>query len=94
MTPETKPDSDAAVSLLKQRELLRLEMRIQRQVIAQQLGPVREENTGYPRSKTMRFLQQRPGLVTKLALELATVLVGARFIKSFSTAVGFARMLR
>ncbi|MGH8107308.1 MAG: hypothetical protein ACREO1_01140 [Arenimonas sp.] len=92
MTTDTK--TDTPISLLKQRELLRLEMRIQRQVIAQQLGPDPEENSGYPRSKTMRFLQQRPGLVTKLALELATVFVGASFIKSFSTAVGFARMLR
>ncbi len=92
MTPDTKTDSPH--SLLKQRELLRLEMRIQRQVIARQLGPDREENTSFPRSKTMRFLKQRPGLTTKIALELAAVLVGTRFIKSFSTALGFARMLR
>ena len=91
MTPDTKTDS--SMSLVKQRELLRLEMRIQRQVIAQQLGPA-QENASFPRSKTMRFLKQRPGLATKIALELAAVLVGTRFIKSFSTALGFARMLR
>jgi len=92
MTTEAKPET--TLSLLKKRELLRLEMRIQRQIIAQRLGPERQENTGYPRSQTMRFLTERPALVAKIALQLATVFAGAGFVKSMTSAIGVARIFR
>ena len=79
------------VPLAEQRQALRQKIRSQRQLIARQLGPDREVNTAYPRSNIMRFFVQRPGLGGKLVAELATVLIGARFIKSMGAAIGFAK---
>lgn len=82
------------VSLAVQRETIRRKIHAQRELIISRLGPDPEENTAYPRSNTMRFFTQRPGLATKLAMQLAGVFVGARVLKSVSAAVGFAKMLR
>ena len=83
------------VSLAAQRENIRRKIHAQRELIESGLGgPDSEENTAYPRSHTMRFFADRPGLATKLAMQLAGVLVGARVLKSVSAAVGFAKMLR
>lgn len=85
---------EVEVSLATQRETLRRKIHAQRELIENRLGPDRVENAAYPRSNTMRFFTQRPGLATKLAVELAGVFIGARFIKTVATAIGFAKNLR
>ncbi len=82
------------LSLVEQRELLRRKLRAQRVLITEQLAPPQAENSTYPRSNIMRFLNQRPGLAGKLAFEFAALLAGGRFIKSISKAVGFAKILQ
>lgn len=82
------------VSLAVQRENIRRKIHAQRELIQNRLGPDPAENTAYPRSNTMRFFTQRPGLATKLAMQVAGMFVGARVLKSVSAAVGFAKMLR
>ena len=61
-------------SLVEQRQSLRRRLQAQRQVIAQQLAQETGMNAGYPRSRTMRFLTQRPALVIRLLVGLATLL--------------------
>ena len=61
-------------SLVEQRQSLRRRLQAQRQVIAQQLAQESGMNAGYPRSRTMRFLTQRPALVIRLLVGLATLL--------------------
>jgi hypothetical protein len=61
-------------SLVEQRQGLRRQLQAQRQVIAQQLGQESGMNAGYPRSRTMRFLTQRPALIIRLLVGLATLL--------------------
>lgn len=75
-------NASTKVSFVEQRQTLRQQLLAQRQLIAHQLGPAPEVNSGYPRSMTMRFLTRRPGLATSLFVEIATLLIGARFIKS------------
>lgn len=82
------------VSLAEQRENIRKKIHAQRELIESGLGPDPVENTVYPRSHTMRFFTRRPGLATKLAIQLAGAFVGARVLKSVGAAVGFAKMLR
>ena len=61
-------------SLVEQRQSLRRRLQAQRQVIAHQLAQESGMNAGYPRSRTMRFLTQRPALVIRLLVGLATLL--------------------
>jgi hypothetical protein len=61
-------------SLLEQRQSLRRRLQAQRQVITQQLGQETGMNGGYPRSRTMRFLTQKPALIIRLLVGLATLL--------------------
>jgi hypothetical protein len=61
------------ISLLQQRESLCRRLQAQRQVIAKQLGPESGMNGSYPRSRTMRFLTQRPALIIRLLVGLATL---------------------
>jgi len=61
-------------SLVEQRQSLRRRLQAQRQVIAQQLAQESGMNAGYPRSRTMRFLTQRPALVIRLLVGVATLL--------------------
>jgi hypothetical protein len=61
-------------SLVEQRQSLRRQLQAQRQVIAQRLGQESGMNAGYPRSRTMRFLTQRPALIIRLLVGLATLL--------------------
>ena len=82
------------VSLAVQRENIRRKIHAQRELIQNRLGPDPEEYSSYPRSHTMRFFTHRPGLATKLAMQLAGAFVGARVLKSVGAAVGFAKMLR
>ena len=49
-------------------------LQAQRQVIAQQLGTVPGTASGFPRSKTMRLLTQRPATVVRILGSLAGLL--------------------
>jgi hypothetical protein len=69
-------------------------MREQREVIAEQLGPAPGANGSYPRSKTMRFLTQRSGLVVTLLAEGVALLVGTRYAKSMTAVMAVARVVR
>jgi hypothetical protein len=62
------------ISLLEQRQNLRLRLQAQRQVIARQLEPDSAVSGSYPRSRTMRFLTQRPALIIRVLAGLAAVL--------------------
>lgn len=81
-------------SLTERRQALRLQLRAQRVVIEHQLRPTRGTNTSYPRSKTMSFIRREATPTIGLLGELATVLIGPRFIKSIITAVTLARVVR
>ena len=87
-------DAESFESLDAQRDALRQKMQQQRELIAMKLGPDRTERPAFPRSNTMRFFYDRPGLATKLAVEVASVLVGARIFKSVAKTVGFAKMVQ
>ena len=93
-TSDVMVSAEVDMSLAAKREILRSKIHAQRELIETRLGPDPVENTAYPRSNTMRFFSQRPGLATKLAVELAGIFVGARILKSVSVAIGFAKMLR
>lgn len=81
-------------SLAGQRRALRQKMRSQRQLIAHRIDPGPAiSNSEFPRSMTMRFLLRRRVLVARVLLELLTVLMGARLLKSVTTALLLARVL-
>lgn len=82
----------APTPLVEQRETLQRQMQAQRSRIAQRLtagGP-----RAYPRSITLRFLTQQPALATQLLVGLATLVLGARFFKTVTTALTVARLVR
>lgn len=87
-------DAESFESLDAQRQALRQRMQQQRELIAMKLGPDKAGSSGFPRSNTMRFFYDRPGLATKLAIEVASVLVGARIFKSVAKTVGFAKIIQ
>jgi len=87
-------DTESFESLDVQRDALRQKMQLQRGLIALKLGPDKADRPAFPRSNTMRFFYDRPGLATKLAVELTSVLVGARIFKSVAKTVGFAKMVQ
>jgi len=60
-------------SLVERRQSLRRRLQTQREVIALQLGPESGMKGSYPRSRTMRFLTQRPALIIRLLVGLATL---------------------
>jgi hypothetical protein len=64
-------------SLAEQRQSLLGQLRLQREVIAQQLAPAENAQKRFPRSFTMRFLIQRPELATRLATLVAGGRVGS-----------------
>ncbi len=81
-------------SLIEQSQALRQQLRVQRKLIKQQLNPVSSMNNSYPRSMTMRFIAQRPALVAGVVTEVATLLLGARLLKSVVAALSVARIVR
>ena len=81
-------------SLIEQSQALRQQLRVQRKLIKQQLNPVSSMNNSYPRSMTMRFITQRPALVAGVVTEVATLLLGARLLKSMAAALSVARIVR
>jgi len=82
------------VSLVDQCQMLRHELQAQRQLIAQQLKPAPTVISGYPRSMVMRFFTRRPEVVSSLLAEFATLLLGARLIKSMISVMSSARSSR
>lgn len=87
-------DPGSLLSVDRRREALRQKMQAQRQLIAAKMGPDSDGRPVFPRSNTMRFFYDRPGLASKIAIELASVLVGARIIKSLGKTVGFAKIIQ
>ena len=81
-------------SLIEQSQALRQQLRVQRKLIKQQIDPVSSMNANYPRSMTMRFITQRPALVAGVVTEVATLLLGARLLKSVVAALSVARIVR
>ncbi|MEO8001057.1 MAG: hypothetical protein ABI644_04220 [Arenimonas sp.] len=87
-------DPESIESLDAKRDVLRQRMQAQRELIAIKLGPDKPDGSSFPRSNTMRFFYDRPGLASKLALEFASVLVGARIIKSMGKTIGLAKIVQ
>lgn len=73
---------------------LRQQMRGQRQRIALQLDAASQRRLEYPRSATMRMLTRHPGLALHLAADLATLVLGARFVRSFAAVRSVTRIVR
>lgn len=71
------------LSLAEQREQIRAQLHAQREVIAMKLTRAEVQDRSYPRSMVMRFLTQRP--VAAITAEVATLLLGARLIRSFNS---------
>lgn len=67
--------STIAISLVEQRQSLCRQLQAQRQVIALQLGPESGRHDSYPRSRTMRFVTQRPAAIIRLLAGVATLLM-------------------
>lgn len=94
---ETKP---VIFSLQEQRLALRRQLANQREIIARLIpsNQLQHSSTGggssYPRSLTMRLLRQNPAPVIKLAIGIATWLLGERFYGVFQEGVQFLKMVR
>jgi hypothetical protein len=73
------------------RSALRAQLQTQRQLLANQLL-AEDHNHSYPRSMTMRFLRHQSG--PKVIAEIATVLLGARILKSLSSVFAIAKILQ
>jgi hypothetical protein len=82
------------MSLAEHRQALRLQLILQRQLIAQQLEVTPAAADSYPRSMTLRFLVQRPALAATLFTGFGTLLAGTRFFRSMTTGLALARILR
>jgi hypothetical protein len=78
-------------SLVEHRQMLQRQLQAQRQLIARQLDPTQAVFGDYPRSMTMRFLNRRSAMVTRLFGEFARILIGARFMKSMTAAMALSR---
>jgi len=81
-------------SLADTRHTLRRRMLAQRQLIAYQLAPVPSAAGGYPRSRVVRYLADRPMLVAGLLASLATLLAGTRFVKPLIAVLAMTKILR
>lgn len=86
------PLSDRA--LVDTRHSLRRRMLAQRQLIAYQLEPVPSAEGGYPRSRVIRFLADRPMLTAGLLASVATLLAGTRFVKPLIAVLAMTKILR
>jgi hypothetical protein len=91
MTSPMSPPSKG--SLLIRRRMLSRQLLAQRQLIVQQLGSVPEPHSGYPRSKTLRFLTRQPILAAGVLAALATLLMGMRFFRAVPAAIAVTRLL-
>lgn len=92
----TKPKP---LTLAEQRAACRAQLAAQRQVIAFNLMPKRslthrsDSITQY-RSVTMRFLTQNPASSLKLALRLATLVIGARAAGAFNAGLQVYKLVQ
>jgi hypothetical protein len=82
------------ISLADQRRALVVNLHAQRVVIAAQLNPQNESASGYPRSKTMRFLTQHSALAGSVVAGATTVLVGTRYFKPIAAALTMMKLVR
>ena len=109
VTIESKPavgkenieDAAAELSLEEQRLVLRRQLAEQRELIAYRLTPNSQlrlsasgQNAAFPRSMTMRLLTRNPAPVIKLAIGVATWLLGARFSGVLLEGMQFIKMIR
>lgn len=66
----------------------------QRELIAQQLQTDASAPALYPRSLTMRLLTTPPPLALQLLTQLASLLLGARLLRTLNTALVVAKVAR
>jgi hypothetical protein len=92
--PDQWPQNGSKIPLPQQRLILRKKIRAQREVLSYQLGPAPEAQTDYPRSMIMRFLTQRPALAVSVLGKVATLFLGARFLKSTGVAMAVASFVQ
>ena len=87
-------NTTADLALVDSRHTLRRRMLAQRQLIAFQLEPVPSADGGYPRSRVVRYLVDRPMLAAGLLASLATLLAGTRFVKPLIAVLALTKILR
>lgn len=87
MTPVKK------LTLLEQRRILRQQLHVQRQSIAQQTDSKTETDSNYPRSMTMRFLTGKSPLGSKLIMN-ATALLGMSVAKSLVVSLFMSKFVK
>jgi hypothetical protein len=78
-------------TLDQRRDQIRAQLQAQRQLLLQHLQ-VEDMNPHYPRSMTMRFLSHQSG--AKIIAEAATVFLGARLLKSFTSVLAVAKIFQ
>jgi len=73
------------------RDQLRAQLQAQRQLLIQHFQS-EDIHPQYPRSMTMRFLTHQSG--AKVIAEVATVLLGARILKSLTSVLAVAKIVQ
>lgn len=80
---------------LTERQLaVRQRLHKQRELIAQQLQPAVSNPRLYPRSMTLRLLTARPAMTVQLLTQVASLLLGARLLRTLNSALVVARIAR
>ena len=85
-------DRDPA-SIESRLDAIRSRLQAQRRVIAEQLGPVPDDDA-YPRSKLMKFLTRRPSVAITTIAELVALFAGAGHGRAVTTALAISRIMR
>ena len=80
--------------LAEQQTALQQRMLRQRAQLARLLQPGAPMRNDYPRSLTMRFFRERPGLATQLLTQGVTLLLGGRLLKALGSALLLGRAVR
>lgn len=96
MTGKKEIDGQSMQDTLKQqRILLREQLSAQRRVYMQKLLPISSATDGstYPRSRTMRFLNEHPDMARKLLGQAALLTMGGPVLKSLLSGMALARLL-
>lgn len=97
MTGKKENDGQSVQDALKQqRILLREQLSAQRRVYMQKLMPISSatDESTYPRSRTMRLLNEHPDLARKLLGQAALLTLGGPVLKSLFSGMALARLLR
>ena len=84
----------SSASLPEQQQALRQRMHMQRALIAQLMQPIEPAPGDFPRSLTMRFFSEHPGLAPRLLAQAATLVVGGRLLRTVSMALLLGRVVR